>query len=137
MQNHDHNPTDVGQRVQPVSDRYADAALQSRAAQPVDAKTLSIGVLSITACILFVGFLLVTLNPRPAYGIGMLDRVGDYIMFTQQTSNSTEHVIVVDAAVKRLNVYAMQARTTLELIQSIKLDRLPGSEEMENRKRGG
>lgn len=107
------------------------------AGRPVDGKSLTIGVLAITASILFVGFLLVTLNPKPAYAIGILDRSDDYIMFTEQTSNSVEHLIVVDAAVKRMNVYTLQNRRTLELLQSIHLDRLPGSAEMEKRKRGG
>lgn len=104
---------------------------------PVDNKTLAIGVLSITACILLVGFLLVTMNPRPAYAIGHLDRVGDYVMFTQQTSNSVENLIIVDAAVKRMHVYQLRNNRNLELLQVTRLDRLPGSAEEERRRRGG
>jgi hypothetical protein len=71
----------------------------------IDGKALAIGVLSITACILFVGLLLITM--QPAYGIGQNDRGGDYIMVTQQLTNSQEGVIIIDAATRQLTLYAL------------------------------
>lgn len=71
----------------------------------MDGRLFAIGVLSVTACVLFVGFLLLSMTPSPAYGIGQNDRGGDYIMLTQQLSTSTEGIVVVDAAVKRMTIY--------------------------------
>lgn len=97
----------------------------------IDGKTFAIGILSVTACVLFVGLLLVTLLPTPvANAIGQSDRGGDYIMLTQQIANNYEGIIVIDAATKRLNVYGLDASSAqkqLRLLQrNIPLDRLPG-----------
>jgi hypothetical protein len=74
--------------------------------QAIDGKTFAIGVLTVTACILFIGFLLVgNAAIRPAYGFAMNDRGGDYILMTQQLSNSNESLVVIDAAAKRMIVY--------------------------------
>jgi hypothetical protein len=104
---------------------------------PLDGKTFAIGALGVTAVVLFVGFLLVTLTPRPAYAIGQSDRGGDYVMITQQVSNSTEVVCIIDAAVKRMNVYAVQeSARSIRLIQSnVPLDALPKTPEQERRAR--
>lgn len=101
-----------------------NAALRSA---PLDGQTFAIGVLSVTSCVLLVGFLLVTMMPRPASAIGMLDRGGDYIMLTQQFSNSTEGVVIVDAAAKRMNVYVLDLSSKqIKLLQNnIPLDQLP------------
>jgi hypothetical protein len=91
----------------------------------LDGKTFAIGVLSITACILFVGFLLVTLSPAPAYAIGQSDRGGDYIMLTQQLTTSNEGVVLVDAASKRLILYAFDYnKKSIELLDGYALDNL-------------
>ena len=55
-----------------------------------DTKTFAIGVLSVTACVLFVGFLLIA--QQPALASGLNDRGGDYIMLTQQLSTTTEGI---------------------------------------------
>ncbi|MFQ5805083.1 MAG: hypothetical protein ACE5I3_01395 [Phycisphaerae bacterium] len=103
-------------------------------ARTIDAKTFAIGVLSITACILFVALLLVTM--QPAYGIGQIDRAGDYIMLTQQLTNSQEGVIIIDAASRQMAMYALNGATKqLQLLQSnIPLSQLPGSRP-DNRRR--
>lgn len=71
----------------------------------VDGRTLAIGVLSVTACTLLVGFLLVTTLSRPVQAIGTADRGGDYKMVTQQLTTSSEGLVVVDGAAKRLILY--------------------------------
>jgi hypothetical protein len=71
----------------------------------VDNERLAIGFLTVTAVILFVGFLLITGTPREAGAIGMNDRGGDYIMATQQLTSSNEGIVVIDAAAKRMIVY--------------------------------
>ena len=60
--------------------------------------------MSITACILFVGFLLLSAT-RPALASRMNDRGGDYILCTQSISNSREALVVIDAAARRVVVY--------------------------------
>jgi hypothetical protein len=79
----------------------------NRPATTLDTRTFAIGVLSITACILFVGLLMLTMQPPPAYGIGQTDRAGDYMMVTQQLTNSQEGVIIVDAASRQMTLYAL------------------------------
>lgn len=74
-------------------------------AQTVDNRSLAIGVLSVTACVLFVGFLLLLATPRAAQAEAMSDRGGDYVMVTHRFSDSREGVLVMDAAAKRMIVY--------------------------------
>jgi len=92
----------------------------------LDGKLFAIGVLSITACILFVGLMLITL--QPAYGIGQSDRAGDYLMLTQQLTNSQEGVVVIDAASRLMTLYAFNAANRqLQVLQAnIPLSELPG-----------
>lgn len=88
---------------------------ENQTLRPLDGKSLAIGVLAITACVLFVGFVLV-LNTPAAYGIGQLDRGGDYVMLTQQISTSNEGIVVVDAGSNRMVLYGFdfnQKRLTL------------------------
>ncbi|MCH8857958.1 MAG: hypothetical protein IID54_00085 [Proteobacteria bacterium] len=93
----------------------------------IDAKLFAIGVLSVTACVLFVGFLLTSMTPTPAYGIGQNDRGGDYIMLTQQISTSVEGIIVIDAASKRLVMYRFDInKKSIQDMAILRLDRLPG-----------
>lgn len=92
--------------------------------RPLDARTFAIGVLGITACVLFVGLILIA--QQPAYAIGMNDRGGDYIMLTQQLSTTTEGVAVVDAAAKQVVIYSFDYNNrSLEILRRIYLDQLP------------
>lgn len=71
-----------------------------------DRQNLTIGILSITATVLFVGVMVVMmLGQTPALAIGQTDRGGDYIMVTGQFTQNSELVYVTDAAAKRLNAY--------------------------------
>ena len=95
----------------------------------IDGRTFAIGVLSITACILFVGLLLITMTPKPAYAIGESDRGGDYKMVTQQLTNSQEGVIIIDAASRQMMMYAFNgSNKQLQVMQGpVDLTTLPGS----------
>ncbi len=95
----------------------------------IDSKTFAIGVLSITACVLFVGLLMATGQPAPAYGIGQTDRAGDYLMVTQQLTNSQEGVVIFDAASRQMTLYALNgSNKQLQVLHpNIPLDQLPGS----------
>jgi 5-bromo-4-chloroindolyl phosphate hydrolysis protein len=92
--------------------------------RPLDARIFAIGVLGITACVLFVGLILI--SQQPAYAIGMNDRGGDYIMLTQQLSTTTEGIVVVDAAAKQVIIYNFDYNNkALEILRRIYLDQLP------------
>ena len=95
--------------------------------QSIDAKTFAIGVLSITACILFVGLILIITQPKSAYAIGQNDRGGDYIMLTQQLTNSQEGCVIIDAASRQLNMYALNgSNKQLQIINAnVSLNQLP------------
>lgn len=96
-----------------------------------DGKSLAIGVLSVTAAIFLVGFALLAAFPRQALAFGQNDRSGDYIILTQQISNSIEGLVVIDAASKRMCLYGLDLGTKqLRLMQrDFPLDKLPGSQE--------
>ena len=95
--------------------------------QNLDVRVFAIGVLSVTACILFVALLLIT--TQPAQAIGQLDRGGDYIMLTQQLTSSQEGCLVIDAASRQMTLYALNnSNKQLQVIQpNIDLKQLPGS----------
>lgn len=90
----------------------------------IDGQTFAIGVLSVTACVLFVGLLFV--SQQPALGFGMNDRGGDYIMLTQIVSSSAETVDVIDAAAKQMIIYQFSYNNKeLEILRQVPLDQLP------------
>jgi hypothetical protein len=96
----------------------------------VDNKSLAIGVLSITACILLAAFVVVTAPPATA--IGELDSGGDYKILTQQLSSSTEGIVVIDAAAQRMILYGFDFnRRQFILLDGFELERLqkPASDE--------
>lgn len=97
----------------------------------LDGKTFAIGVLSVTACVLLVGIVMTTLAPTPAYAIGQNDRGGDYVMLTQYLTNTQEGIVIVDAAVKRMNLYILDhnTRKIVPLQVGFPLDRLPGAKQ--------
>lgn len=99
-------------------------SLHNPSNRPVDGRTFAIGVLSVTACILFVGFMLTA--QQPAVAIGTSDKGGDFKLVTQQINHSTEAVVVIDAAAKRAIIYGFDiSRKELQIIAHIPLDELP------------
>lgn len=76
-----------------------------------ESRRLAIGVLSVTATVLLVGILVVSLLNRPVLAIGQTDRGGDYIMVTMQFRNDTENLVVTDAAAERMIVYGWNQNT--------------------------
>ena len=92
----------------------------------LDNRSLTIGVLSITACILFVGLMFIMMQPKPVYGIGQIDRAGDYIMLTQQISNSQEMCVIIDAASRQMALYGYNApNRQIQMLQNINLSDMP------------
>lgn len=95
----------------------------------LDRQTFTIGVLGVTAVVLFIGLLMVGVGQPHALGTATLDRAGDYILVTQQLSNSQEGVVVIDAASRQMNLYALENNNKqLRLLnRNIPLERLPGA----------
>lgn len=95
-----------------------------RPSGPIDGKTFVIGVLSVTACILFIGFMLIT--TQSAQAVGMNDEAGDYKMLTMQINRSTELVVITDAAAERAIFYGFDySQKRLEMLATIPLKDLP------------
>lgn len=91
-------------------------------------QNLAIGVLTLTAVVLFVGTVLSTAGGRSeAMAFGQLDRGGDYILLTGQFTENQELLYVTDAAARRLNVYSYQPSTRqFVLWDSIDLAQMSG-----------
>ncbi len=87
----------------------------------MNSKDLAIGILSITATILFVGLLLVSLaHPESAYAFGQNATGGDYVVATSQLDAGAELVYVLDAGAERLNVYGFDMNVgRIELVKSL------------------
>ncbi|QOJ14907.1 MAG: hypothetical protein HRU75_09745 [Planctomycetia bacterium] len=103
----------------------------------LDGRSLAIGVLSITACILFVGLVLLIQTP-PALGIGQTDRGGDYVMLTQQISSSNEGLVIVDGGSNRMVLYTFDFnQKKLALADGFELSKLRQNAEEERPRRRG
>jgi hypothetical protein len=102
MNEANHLPTETSDGLAPAS--YPAAQTDSRSAT-LDGKSLAIGVLSVTATVLFTAFLLLTTLTKPAQAIGIGDSGGDYKMLTQQITSSQEGIVVIDLASGRMILY--------------------------------
>ncbi|HNO79785.1 MAG TPA: hypothetical protein PKN33_17190 [Phycisphaerae bacterium] len=77
-----------------------------------NAKNISIGVLSITAVILFVGIILVS-SPaaQPAYAGNVSSYGGDFTVTIGRVTRDAELIYLVDNTTERLIVYGLQRKT--------------------------
>ena len=90
----------------------------------MDTRDFAIGVLTVTAVVLFVGLLLLCQVPQ-AQAIGQTASGGDYIVATGQLATSTEIVYVLDAAAGRLLGYAYDVNTKrVEPVDGVDLEQL-------------
>jgi hypothetical protein len=71
----------------------------------VQSKDFAIGVLSTTAVILFVGLILISSRPEPAYASGMGDRGGDYIMLSGELRDAEEGLYIIDTQTDLMIAY--------------------------------
>ncbi len=87
----------------------------------MNSKDFAIGVLSVTATILFVGLLLVNAyRPAPAYGGGQNATGGDYLVTTTQFDATTELLCILDAGAEQMNIYAFNpVAGRMNLIRSL------------------
>lgn len=88
-------------------------------------KDFAIGVLSITAVILFTAILLLNaFEPRTAMAFGQTDRTTGYTMSTAQLDGTTELLLVLSERTQRMNVYAFNKVTgRIDILQGIDLAR--------------
>ncbi len=116
-----------------AGDLPQSAPVNPAAPSALDSRTFAIGVLSVTACVLFVGLvLLAAAPPQPAHAAAQNDRAGDYIMVTQQVSDSTEVVGVIDAAARQMVYYVFDPnRETIEFVARVPLDQMPSPQPRE------
>ncbi len=116
-----HDPNQ--QPTPPVADIATNAADSGATPRPLDRQSFAIGILSITASVFFVGFLLLVLTPRPAEAARMNASAGDYLMATQSISNTRELIVVIDAAAQRMISYELQSgRNPQQLVITSRVD---------------
>lgn len=78
----------------------------------MDTKNFAIGVLGVTATILFVGLVILQTVAAPtAMAAGQNDRGGDYIMVTGQIDGAAEFLYVLDTQVPSLAAYRYDTNT--------------------------
>jgi hypothetical protein len=86
-------------------------------------KDFTIGVLSVTAVVLFVGLVIVNhVSQRPAYASGQGGVTGDYVVSTARLDNTTEVLFVTDSVAQEMNMYAfIPVAGAIELVQKFDL----------------
>lgn len=89
-------------------------------------KDFAIGILSVTAAIMFAAlFIILNVAPQQAMAFGQNQRAGDFLMSTAQLDETADLVILVDAAMQKMNVYGFNVPVNMiELVQQIDLSPL-------------
>ena len=92
----------------------------------MNSKDFAIGILSTTAAILFVGFLVINSRSEPAWASGMTTSGGDYVMTVgRDVSGDEELVYVIDGPGQKLIVYRFDsARQQIQIVKGIDLAEL-------------
>jgi hypothetical protein len=86
----------------------------------LNGKDFAIGVLSVTAVILFTAVVILqSVSPKPAMAVGQGGFSGDYVVSTARLDDTTEVVFVMDTAAQQMNMYAYAFRRGfIELVQA-------------------
>ena len=91
----------------------------------MNSKDFTIGVLSVTAVVLLVGFLVLqAIPPQPALASGQSGTVGDYVVTTAFVDDQSEVIGILDTAAQRVNFYQLESnanRIVLLYSQDIRL----------------
>jgi len=88
----------------------------------MESKNLAIGVLSVTAVILFVGLLIVNTRPQPAYASNVSASGGDYTLTVGRAAPDTELLYVIDNVTQRMVVYVINRATGgIEILDGMEL----------------
>jgi hypothetical protein len=82
-------------------------------------KDLAIGILSVTATILFCTLLVVNLvSPQPAMGYGQNATGGEYLVATSQLNEGVELLCIFDTGAERMNIYVFNPQVgQIEMLQ--------------------
>ncbi len=94
--------------------------------RPVDSRDFAIGVLSITAMILLVGVILVSLQPAPVRASGMTVSAGAYTLTVGQAASVDEEFLyVLDGPAEKMIAYRFNTtRQMIDVVQGIDLSGL-------------
>jgi len=91
------------------------------------ARDFAIGVLSVTAVILFAGLAVVqSVGPRQAWAAGPENAPAAYIVATSRLEKGTSLLLVLDTAAEKMNTYLFNRQTgQIDMMQPpIPIDRL-------------
>jgi hypothetical protein len=77
----------------------------------MDSKTFAIGVLSLTAVVLLVGLIVVSVMPQPVIASSISSPAGDFTIANGRIRNDMELLYVLDNTTQRLITYAFDRRT--------------------------
>ncbi len=89
----------------------------------MNGKDFAIGVLTVTAVVLFVGLVILNnVSPQQAFASGQGGMAGDYVASTARLDNITEALFITDTNAQEMNMYAfIPARGAVELVQKFDL----------------
>ena len=88
----------------------------------MNSQHFTIGILSTTAVVLFVGLLLTGGRTQPAQASGVTANSGQYIITVGTVSqNDEELVYIVDSVSQRMGVYRMGNDSKIDLIDGVEL----------------
>ena len=76
----------------------------------MDTKNFAIGVLTITATVLLVGLVVISVLPQPTYASGIGVSAGEYTISVGRQSRDTELLYVIHNPTQRLLVYGVDTR---------------------------
>lgn len=89
----------------------------------MNGKDFAIGILSVTAVILFAALITVqALAPSPAMAIGQSASAGDLIAATSQMDEVSDMLVIVDTTAQKMNYYYFDpVLNALQVIQQVDL----------------
>lgn len=84
-------------------------------------KDFAIGVLSITAVVLFAALLIVQVaTPQQAMAYAQSASAGDLLVTTAQLDDTTELLVILDSVQQKMNVYGFDPQVAqVQLIQQV------------------
>ncbi|MBI1826999.1 MAG: hypothetical protein HY287_01605 [Planctomycetes bacterium] len=114
--------------IQPQNEQQTKGCPTPTAGSPIARSEFAIGVLSVTAVVLFVSLLLVQSTPRSALGNGMASYGGSYAMGVGTLSIADEDALyIIDNATQKMIAYRFDpARNQINVMQGVDLGALRG-----------
>ncbi len=91
--------------------------MKTKANLSLDSSTFLVGILAVTATILFVGLLVVGNSPAPAFASEVGSLGTDFSVTVGQVTRDTEVLYVVDNVTQRMMVYQIDRKNGTIIIQ--------------------